>query len=204
MLLALIGTVSLVGYVQSAKDEAVAQESPRRRLRGRRVRAQGRRPRHHQVVGLDRAGPARLKQAGAITDLEAIGDQVAATDLQPGDQLLAARLAQGEVTEEVTDKVQISALLEAERAVGGALKKGDLVGVYLSFDPFDLDEAGQTVETPRPGRPDRRQRRRAAGAGRHAHDESKRSTGDGEDVPNMTRLEFQNVLVTNVQTTNAP
>jgi hypothetical protein len=47
------------------------------------------------------------------------------------------------VTEEVTDKVQISALLEAERAVGGALKKGDLVGVYLSFDPFDVDVSGQ-------------------------------------------------------------
>ncbi len=46
------------------------------------------------------------------------------------------------MSEEVTDKVQISALLEAERAAGGSLEKGDLVGVYLSFDPFELDEAG--------------------------------------------------------------
>ena len=92
--------------------------------------------------------PARLKQAGAITDLEAVGANVAATDLQPGDQLLAARLVpKDQVSEDVTDKVQISALLEAERAVGGSLQKGDLVGVYLSFDPFDLDEAGQTTET---------------------------------------------------------
>ena len=39
--------------------------------------------------------------------------------------------------------MQISALLEAERAVGGVIQKGDLVGVYLSFDPFDLDVTGQ-------------------------------------------------------------
>ena len=28
-------------------------------------------------------------------------------------------------------------MLTPERAVGGTLKKGDLVGVYLSFDPFN-------------------------------------------------------------------
>ena len=36
--------------------------------------------------------PARLEQPGAITDLDEVGANVAATDLQPGDQLLAARL----------------------------------------------------------------------------------------------------------------
>ena len=91
--------------------------------------------------------PARLRQDGAIIDLESVGSFVAATDLQPGDQLLAARLAlPDQVTAEVTDKVQVAALLEAERAVGGAIQKGDLVGVYLSFDPFALDAGGQPID----------------------------------------------------------
>ncbi len=99
--------------------------------------------------------PSRLKQSGAITDLDAVGSNVAATDLQPGDQLLAARLVpKDQVSEEVTDKVQISTVLAAERAVGGSLQKGDLVGVYLSFEPFDLNErrADHPVHTgARPG-----------------------------------------------------
>ena len=136
--LALIGTVSLVGYVRSAKDKAVADEALVDVYVVDEFVPKGAEPETiTSAVSVEQV-PARLKQAGAITDLEAVGDQVAAADLQPGDQLLAARLAAKElVTEEVTDKVQISALLEAERAVGGALQKGDLVGVYLSFDPFD-------------------------------------------------------------------
>ncbi len=150
--------------------------------------------------------PARLEQAGALTDLEQVGDQVAASDLQPGDQLLAARLAAKDlVTEEVTDKVQVSALLEAERAVGGALKKGDLVGVYISFDPFDVDVSGQDPDASEARRSDRR-----LGAARHRPRTltTDPQTTDAEAVPkktpNVSRLEFRNVLVTNVQTTSAP
>ena len=51
---------------------------------------------------------------------------------------------------EVKDKVQISAMFTPERAVGGSLKKGDLVGVYLSFDPFNFDEAGLTPRRRQP------------------------------------------------------
>ncbi len=88
-----------------------------------------------------------------------VGANVAATDLQPGDQLLAARLVpKDRWSEEVKDKVQISAMLTPERAVGGNLKKGDLVGVYLSFDPFNLDEAGQSTDDG--GRRRRRRTRR--------------------------------------------
>ena len=101
------------------------------------------------------------------------------------------------MTEEVTDKVQISVLLEPERAVGGSLQKGDLVGVYLSFDPFDLEQTVQVTDM----------------ADTSAASESTDPTGSTDSPstsvvqkksPNMTSLEFQHVLVTNVQTTNAP
>lgn len=193
MLLAIIGTVSLVGYVNSATDKAVADEALVDVYVVDELVPKGAEPETiRSSVSLEQV-PARLKQSGAITDLDALGDNVAATDLQPGDQLLAARLVtKSLISEEVSDKVQISALLEAERAVGGAIQKGDLVGVYLSFDPFELDEAGESS---------------AAGEADPATAEGStgESSPDGaEKTPNVSRLEFQHVLVTNVQTTSAP
>ena len=212
MILATIGTVALVGYVQSAKDKAVAQEA----LVEVYV--------VDQLVPKGAAGetitssvsveqiPARLLQPGAITDLEEVGANVAATDLQPGDQLLAARLvAKEQVSEEVTDKMQISAMFAPERAVGGTIEKGDLVGVYLSFDPFTYDEAGRSTDladanavadttTVADSMTVADSTDPAPGSTEAAPTES----GAGQMTPKITRLEFQHVLVTDVQTTSEP
>jgi pilus assembly protein CpaB len=199
VILATIGTVALVGYVQSAKDKAVAQEALVEVYVVDKVVPRGAAAETiKSSVSIEQV-PARLQQPGAITDLKELGANVAATDLQPGDQLLAARLVpKDEVAVEVTDKVQISKEFTAERAVGGNLKKGDLVGVYLSFTPFNMDEAGQnndgaeTTETSAPDSTDAT-----------AAPDSTESAG-AKKTPNVTRLEFQHVLVTNVQTTSAP
>jgi pilus assembly protein CpaB len=197
VVLATIGTVALVGYVQSAKDKAVADE----RMVGvyvvdELVPKGAAAETIKASVSIEQV-PARLAQPGAIADLKDVGANVAAADLQPGDQLLAARLVpQDEVAVEVTDKVQVSAMLTPERAVGGSLKKGDLVGVYLSFDPFEYDEAGQDSETVD-----------AIEAVEPAQSSAPTDTATEEEdkqTPNLTRLEFQHVLVTNVQTTNEP
>jgi pilus assembly protein CpaB len=215
-LLALVGTVSLVGYVRSAKDDAVAQEALISVYVVDEFVPKGADPQTiRSSVSIEQI-PARLMQEGAITDLDAVGEQVAAADLQAGDQLVAARLAAGElVSTEVTDKVQISALLEAERAVGGALQQGDLVGVYLSFDPFDIDgadpsitfgddtdgedgnEVVNAIENPNSD-DDGIDPAQEVGAAEAPTDEATKQT------PNVSRLEFQHVLVTNVQTINAP
>lgn len=206
MLLALIGTVALVGSVQSARDEAAAREAlvdvyvvdtfvPMGAESGTIVSS----------VSLELV-PARLMQHGAVTDLAEVGANVAATDLHPGDQLLAARLVpRDEVSDDITDKVQVSALLSAERAVGGALRQGDLVGVYLSFDPFDLDGAGLDPEDP--GVPETSEISQISGepiaaAGSPAPQPTTPSSPGRS--PNVTRLEFQHVLVTNVQTASTP
>jgi pilus assembly protein CpaB len=109
---------------------------------------------------------------GAITSDSQIGSQVAASDLEPGDQLVKARLAT-QVPDEHADKLKISATLTAERAVGGTIKAGDLVGLYLSFEPFDTNHLATDTTTP-------------------------------EKTPNTTHLEFQQVSVLNVQTTQDP
>ena len=208
MLLAVVGTVSLVTYVRSAKDKAVAQEALVDVYVVDTFVPKGADPDTIKSSVEIEQIPARLIQTGVVTDLDAIGDRVAASDLQPGDQLLAARLGLEEaVSDEVTDKVQISTLLEAQRAVGGAIQKGDLVGVYVSFDPFDTDVAGDSDDSD-----DTEGAELAAvdAFGTPAIEPSpSEEAGDAESTstaktPNMSRLEFRNILVTNVQTTSAP
>jgi pilus assembly protein CpaB len=202
--LALIGTFALVSYVQSARDDAVGQETLVDVYVVDKLVPKGAEPETIKSAVSVEQVPSRLIQSGAITSLDDIGDLVAASDLQPGDQLLTARLATRElVFEEVTDKVQIAVRLDAERAVGGAIEKGVLVGVYLSFEPFGLDESGQE--------PEPADDVNAAAAVEESSDEPPSDTTPSDttpegptQTPNVTRLEFQNVLVTNVQTVSPP
>jgi pilus assembly protein CpaB len=214
VILATIGTVALVGYVQSAKDKAVAQERMVEIFVVDKLVPKGATAETIKSSVSVEQIPARLEQPGAITDLDAVGRNVAGADLQPGDQLLAARLVpQDEVAVEVKDKVQISAMLSPERAVGGSLKKGDLVGVYLSFDPFELDKAGQdpavngtsepTDATDTSNTADTTDTTDATAAP-ESTDTTDADPDEPKETPNVTRLEFQHVLVTNVQTTNEP
>ena len=209
-LLALVGTISLVGYVSSAKNDAVAQEALVDVYVVDVYVPKGADPETIKASVSIEQVPARLKQDDAITDLATVGEQVAAADLQAGDQLVAARLASTElVSTEITDKVQISTLLEAERAVGGAIKQGDLVGVYISFDPFGLDDAG-IIDSDNTGTDDSDVvDTTAALAAVEGSNEEGSNDGEATDdrpgsTPNVSRLEFQHVLVTNVQTTSAP
>ena len=68
------------------------------------------------------------------------------------------------------------------------------MGVYLSFDPFETDEAGQSTAAT-----DGTAETVANGSAPPAETEA-----DTKKTPNVTRLEFQHVLVANVQTTNNP
>jgi pilus assembly protein CpaB len=205
VVLATIGTVALVGYVQSAKDKAVAQEALVEVYVVDKVVPKGAAAETiKSSVSIEQV-PARLEQPGAITDLKELGANVAATDLQPGDQLLAARLVpKDEVAVEVKDKVQVAKEFSAERAVGGNLKKGDLVGVYLSFDPFNLDEAGRSTEPVDTMEPASATDATDPATEAESADDSATDDDGPKKTPNVTRLEFQHVLVTNVQTTSAP
>jgi pilus assembly protein CpaB len=209
VVLATTGTVALVGFVQSAKDKAAAQEALVEVYVIDELVPKGAASETIQAsVSLEQV-PARLKQPGAITVLDDVGANVAATDLQPGDQQLAARLIpKDEVAVAVTDKVQVSAILTPERAVGGTLKKGDLVGVYLSFEPFEFDKAGYDPETVDAIDPsdvsDTPEATDAMAAAQPTDDTAAAAAEEDKQTPNVTHLEFQHVLVTNVQTTNAP
>ena len=203
-ILAIIGTVALVGYVQSAKNKAVASEALVEVYVVDQLVPKGADAETIKSSVSVEQIPARLEQPGAITDLRDLGANVAGADLQPGDQLLAARLVGKEhVSEEIADKVQISEMFTSVQAVGGTLEKGDLVGVYLSFDPFKMDEAGQTTDAADEADATTAQDSTDAMADPDSTEPASTET-DERMTPNMTRLEFQHVLVTNVQTTTAP
>ncbi|MCA0143721.1 RcpC/CpaB family pilus assembly protein [Blastococcus sp. LR1] len=83
--------------------------------------------------------PAKAAVPGRVADLAEIEGQVALVDLQPGEQLLAARFGSAddirgpEIVDVPKGLQEVSILLEPQRAVGGRLAAGDTVGVLVSL-----------------------------------------------------------------------
>jgi pilus assembly protein CpaB len=195
VLLAGFGTLALVAYVQSAKDDAQAEEPLREVYVVTQDVPQGALFREIvDSVELTEV-PERLAASDAVTDLEDVGDDmVSAVDLKAGEQLLAGRLVDPEslVRVQVPDGLQeLTLSLDPERAVGGVLHAGDLVGVVLSFDPFEITDSGV------PAAPDD-----DAGGGGDEPDadaDAGDSTQRPTKTPNMTHLTLHKVQVTSVR-----
>ena len=176
--LATLGTAALVAYVRSAKDKAVASEQlVDVYVVDKHVPLGANAAAIRSAVRLEKV-PARLKQPDAIDDLADLGTQVTTAELQPADQLIKARLGSTDklLSTVPADKLAISVALDPERTVGGTVRPGDLVGVFLSFEPFDTEAPGQTAAS---------------------------TTAAPKKSPNMTHLQFQKVLVTGVQLASA-
>jgi pilus assembly protein CpaB len=141
LVLALVGTVVLVAYVRGAETRALAGVQTVDVLVVQQpVPAGTAAPELTGLVGVEQV-PAKAAVQGRVTDLDELAGQVATVDLQPGEQLLAARFAgpddlQAPGTVAVPAGAQeVSVLLEPQRAVGGRLAAGDTVGVFISLDP---------------------------------------------------------------------
>ncbi|SDM64333.1 pilus assembly protein CpaB [Geodermatophilus siccatus] len=140
LLLAATGAVVLLAYVRGADARAlagvrtvdvlvvdlpVAEGTPGDQLA--------------ELVRTERL-PAKAAVPGAVTDLGELAGRVATVDLQPGEQLLAARFAVPEdlgvpgTVPAPEGAAEVSLLLEPQRAVGGRLAAGDTVGVHVSLD----------------------------------------------------------------------
>lgn len=176
--LATFGTVVLVGYVQSAHDEAGAEESTvpvlvvtKKIPRGTNASALTGKVEVKDVSKGD-------KVDGAVADVDVLDGKVAATDLLPGEQVLAERFQESQVLgREGVPKglLEVTVRLTPERALGGAVRPGDTVAVISSFEPFDTNVTGQgDVDPNRPTK-----------------------------TPNTSHVMLHKVLVTAVQTTDA-
>jgi pilus assembly protein CpaB len=140
LVLALVGTVVLVAYVRGADARALAGVRTVPVLVVDQEIAAG--TPGDQVAELVRSEllPAKAAAPGRVTDLAELAGTVATVDLQPGEQLLAARFAAPDdlrapdTVDLPSGDQEISVLLEPQRAVGGRLSAGDTVGVYVSID----------------------------------------------------------------------
>jgi pilus assembly protein CpaB len=142
LVLAATGAVVLLAYVRGADARALAGVQTVDVLVVDRQVAEGT-PGEElaELVRTERL-PAKAAVPGAVTDLGELAGRVATVDLQPGEQLLAARFAVPEdlgvpgTVPAPEGAAEVSLLLEPQRAVGGRLAAGDTVGVHVSLpDP---------------------------------------------------------------------
>lgn len=180
LVLGIGGTIVLVRYVQSARDDAAEAEPTTPVLVVSDNIQQG--------ATLDdvRAGvtltdvPDDLLAEGVLESLDDLDPTlIAGVELQPGEQLLRSRLVLPEelVSIDVPNGLQeLTIALDPERVIGGQIEAGSTVGVVMSFDPFELATSG--APTADPESPD---------------------TTLPTRTPNTTKLTLNSILVTSLQ-----
>jgi pilus assembly protein CpaB len=151
LLLLVVGSVVLLGYVHGADARALAGTRTVDVLVADELIPEG--TSGDQLDSLIRTEvvPAKTAVAGRVIDLASLTGRVATVDILPGEQLLSGRFArpgdlQAPGTVEVPDGMQeVSVLLEPQRAVGGRLAAGDHVGVVVSLTLQDGTTATHAV-----------------------------------------------------------
>ncbi|WP_347060136.1 RcpC/CpaB family pilus assembly protein [Blastococcus sp. HT6-30] len=146
LLLTGVGAVVLLAYVRGADARALAGTETVRVLVVRTPVPVGTPAEELETMVASELLPAKAVADGAVEDLGALAGRVTTVDLQPGEQLLAARFAaptdlRVPGTVPVPEgAAEVSVLLEPQRAVGGRLTAGDTVGVFVSL----TQDAGTT------------------------------------------------------------
>lgn len=136
LVLAVVGGVLTYVYASSADARAMARMAPAQVLVVAETIPQGT---PVEAIGESLAVqeiPSAAVVPGALTDLSELGGQIATTDLQPGEQLLASRFAAPEALpgaiEIPAGSHQLTIELEPRRVLGGELAAGDLVGIFVT------------------------------------------------------------------------
>jgi pilus assembly protein CpaB len=136
LLIAAIGGVMTFLYAASADSRAMARMSPQQVLVVAEPIPAGT-PSESLVRSLTVAEiPAAAVVPGSVTDLEEVSGLLTTTDLLPGEQLLASRFESPESLAQVVEVPEgmheLSLQLETRRVIGGELRAGDTVGVFVS------------------------------------------------------------------------
>lgn len=146
ILLALVGTVLLVGYVRNAESRALEGEEIVDVLVVDQDIAQG-------TLTDDIEGNTRLEQVpqkvavvGGISSLDDIEGLAASRDLLPGEQLSRELFVEPTALSAYARSIsappgflEMTVALDPERVVGGSITPGDRVAMVASFEPFKLD-----------------------------------------------------------------
>lgn len=141
---ALVGTVVLARYVQTAESRALAGEElvPVLVVAGD-VSAGTAAADMADLVRREQV-PRKLVPSGAVRSLDELGERVALVDLVVGEPLTSHRFATSDAVPVVVDPglLEVSLSLAPDRAAGGQATAGGRVGVLASFP-------GDGVEGPR-------------------------------------------------------
>jgi pilus assembly protein CpaB len=160
LLLATIGTIALVAYVRDARDRAVAGEELVPVYRITRQVPAG--TPAEEIAGFVAADtiPEKVRpddalvppaeEAENVDPFTVVAGLVTSVDLLPGEVLLAGRFVAPQTFEREESRIveippelqEITVSLSPDRAAGGVLLPGDTVGVFASFDPFQLSSVG--------------------------------------------------------------
>lgn len=143
VVLALLGTVVLTGYVSSADQRALQGAAAVQVYVVKAPIPAGTTADKLADLVTQQAVPAKAEAAGAVTALDKLAGKVAGVDLVPGEQLISSRFVDPASLKAKTAAGQIdvpagmqevSILLDPQRVAGGALAAGDTVGVFISLD----------------------------------------------------------------------
>jgi pilus assembly protein CpaB len=163
VLLAAVGTGLLVAYVRSAENRALKGEKTVDVLVVSNTIPKG--TKAEDITGSLRIEqvPVKIATKDALTNTTPLAGKVAAVDLLPGEQLVSTRFTSPAEAQGIgAGMLQVTIALEPVRALGGQLRKGDSVGVTISFDAPETThlvlhkvkvtdvrtDDGQTVTTP--------------------------------------------------------
>jgi pilus assembly protein CpaB len=134
LVLAVAGTLLLVLYVDSAKDDAVAGVQMTNVLVVRKPIPKGSAPTIDQVRV--QKVPAQARAEHAIVDLASIKELVATTMLLPGEQLVIERFAARAVVSRgdvPPGLLEVTLPVTRDRAVGGEIRPGGKVALLVTF-----------------------------------------------------------------------
>ncbi|RKR20554.1 pilus assembly protein CpaB [Arthrobacter oryzae] len=140
LLVAIIGTVLLVSYVQNADKRALASTETESIYVVQKAIPAGTAADKIAAMVTKKDVPKLALADNSVTDLASLGSKVTAVTLMPGEQLLSSRMVDenaflGPARVQVPTGLQeITLKLPIERVAGGILKAGDTVGIFLSMD----------------------------------------------------------------------
>ncbi len=159
-ILALVGTVSLVGFVAGAEERALEGEQLMEvYVVSETIPAGTTGTEIDELIAVEEV-PVKVRALDAVDNLVTLADRVAAVDLQPGEQLLDSRFIEvsdftdREIGVQVPDDMlEVTVPLDPHRAIGGLLEPGQTVAVLASFDESEQEAGlvefdGQTVALP--------------------------------------------------------
>ncbi|MFI2565932.1 Flp pilus assembly protein CpaB [Paenarthrobacter sp. NPDC018779] len=148
LVLAVIGTVLLVNYVSNADRRAQSSLDPVDVVVVEKPIPAGTSVQELSSYVQIKSVPSAAKADGALTALDKGSGQVTSVALEPGEQLLGSRLInpaerimEGAVP--VPEGMQeVTILLPPESVVGGTIRAGDLVGLFVTqTDPTNAQIA---------------------------------------------------------------